>query len=274
MRFTSAISMLTLAPAAIHAFHVGSTTTTANPTGITSTSLEARRLMVPMLRRSRPSSSMFFPDVDRMFREMDEMMESSFSELSRPASSMLALGKYPQAQGLGLRQPLGFDVTQDEKEFKVAMNLGDVELKDIDLQLDADGRVLRLKGNKVQEEGGMKIQSSFEKAILLHPNVDTEKISAKFDGGVLSIVAPKVYEEVVEEKKPKKIDIHVTDSASEEVKAAIEDHVEAPEENEVPSAPTHLAIENMKNQKVDTKKNEAVNKEIPEKKWPVRDFPY
>ena len=118
---------------------------------------------------------MFFPDVDRLFREMDEMMEDSFVQLSRP--SMLA--QYPQAQGMGLSQPLGFDVTPDDKEFKVTMNLGDVQVNDVDLQLDSDGRVLRLKGNKVQEEGGMKIQSSFEKAILLHPEVDSEKISAR-----------------------------------------------------------------------------------------------
>ena len=201
--------MLVFPPAVTQAFHVGSTN--FNPTAITSTSLEARRMLVPMLRSRRPASSMFFPDVDRMFREMDEMMESSFAEFSRP-SSMFALNEYPQAQGLGLRKPLGFDVTQDEKEFKVTMNLGDVDVKDVDLQLDADGRVLRLKGNKVQEDSGMKIQSSFEKAILLHPDVETDMISASFDHGVLSIVAPKVIkDEVVEEKKPMKIDIHVTE---------------------------------------------------------------
>lgn len=195
MRFNTALSTIAFAPAS-NAFRAGSTA--ANPTGITSTSLQARRLMVPMLRRSRPS--VFFPDVDRMFREMDEMMESSFPELSSRPSSMM-LDKYPQAQGLGLRQTLGFDVTQDEKAFKVSMNLGDVEVKDLDLQLDSDGRVLRLKGNKLHEEGGMRVQSSFEKAILLHPNVDTDQISASFDHGVLNIVAPKVLkEETLEEE--------------------------------------------------------------------------
>jgi HSP20 family protein len=268
MRFNTALSTIAFAPAA-NAFRAGSTVT--NPTGITSTSLQARRLMVPMLRRSRPS--MFFPDVDRMFREMDEMMESSFPELSsRPSSSMM-LDKYPQAQGLGLRQNLGFDVTQDEQSFKVSMNLGDVEVKDVDLQLDSDGRVLRLKGNKLYEEGGMKVQSSFEKAILLHPNVDTDQISASFDHGVLSIVAPKVVEEEIleEEKKPKKIDIHVADTNSEEVKAALDDGVGASESTE--RAPTRLAVENMKNDNLKTKQD-ALDNDTNAKKWPARDFPY
>jgi len=266
MRFNTVIPILAFT-APINAFHVGSITT--NPTGVTSTSLEARRLMVPIVRR-RPTSSMFFPDVDRMFREMDEMMESSFAEFSRP--SMLA--RYPQAQGMGLRQPLGFDVTQDDKEFKVTMNLGDVEVKDVDLQLDSDGRVLRLKGNKVQEEGGMKIQSSFEKAILLHPDVDPEKISASFDGGVLSIVAPKVFEEVMaEEKKSKKIDIHLIEAKHDDA-GAVADTLR-PKNDELPSAPTRLAVETMKNEKVDMKKSAAASEnEKPEKKWPARDFPY
>jgi HSP20 family protein len=269
MRFTTIFPTLALAPASTNAFHVSSA---SNPTAITSTSLEARRLMVPMLRRRRAASSMFFPDVDRMFREMDEIMESSFSDISRPSS---VISKYPQAQGLGLRQALGFDVTQDEKEFKVTMNLADVEVKDVDLQLDPDGRVLRLKGNKLQEDGGMKIQSSFEKAILLHPDVNTEKISASFDGGVLSIVAPKIVkDDVVEETKTKRIEIAVAETKSDEVKA-VADGVGATAHEESPNAPTtRLAVETMKNERVVKKSKVAANKDAPEKKWPARDFPY
>ena len=264
MRFNTAISALAFSPVATQAFHVGSTN--SNPTAITSTSLEARSMLAPMIRRRRAASTTFFPDVDRIFREMDEMIESSFDEFSRP-SSMLTLKEYPQAQGLGLRQPLRFDVTQDEKEFKVTMNLGDVDLKDIDLQLDADGRVLRLRGNKVQEDSGMKIQSSFEKAILLHPDVDKDLISASFNQGVLSIVAPKVVkDEVVEEKKPMKIDIHVTEAKS-EMDATTP-------EPELPNTPTRLAVETMKNEKVATEKSPVEDKDEYEKKWPIRDFPY
>jgi HSP20 family molecular chaperone IbpA len=144
---------------------------------------------------------MLFPDIDRVFREMDEMMESSFADLSLP-NSRLDLEKFPQARGLGLRDNLGFEVTEDDQEYKVSMKLYGIDAKDLNLLLDADGRVLRLKGNTVQEDRGMKIQSSFEKAILLHPDVDTDKISACFDGGVLRIAAPKVQKnEYLDESK-------------------------------------------------------------------------
>lgn len=207
-----------------------------------------------------------------MFQEMDEIMESSFAELP-PPSSMLSLEKFPQAQGLGLRDTFGFNVIQDEKEFKVSVNVSDIDAKDLDLQLDPDGRVLRLKGKKVKEEGGMKIQSSFEKAVLLHPDVDTEKISASVSGGVLSIVAPKVVKQYnLEEKKTKKIDIHVTKAKSEEPMVTLEDHdvVSASDRKPSHSVPTRLAVETMKKDKVEMKKSETADKQVGEKKWPDR----
>ena len=271
MQINIAIPIFALILASTDAFHVGYTTQTPNV--VTSTSLEARRLMVPILSRPRPSSSMLFPDVNRIFREIDEMMESSFSELSLP-SSMLAT--YPQARGLGLHQSLGFDITEDEKEFKISMNLSGVEVKDVDLHLDSDGRVVRLKGHRVQEEGGMKISSSFEKAILLHPDVDTEKISASLDGGVLNIVAPKIAkEEVVEEKKASKIHIHVAEAKSEETNGVTNDNnVALPDENDSPNVSTHLPVESLKNEKVQKKTKKSVSNDNNEKKWPARDFPY
>lgn len=198
-------------------------------------------------------------------------METSFAGLPRPSSN-LSLEKFPQAQGIGLRDSFGLDVIQDEKEFKVSVNVSDLEAKDLDLQLDPDGRVLRLKGKKVQEEGGMKIQSSFEKAVLLHPDVDTEKISASVSGGVLRIVAPKVVkEDHLDETKTRKIDIHVTKAKSEEPTATLEDHAIT---EASASAPTRLAVENMKSEKFEMKKSKTTKEEVREKKWPIRDFPY
>ena len=53
----------------------------------------------------------------------------------------------------------------------MAVHVPDVEAKDVDLQLDHDGRVLRLKDDRTHEEGDMKVQSRFEKAILVSPDV-------------------------------------------------------------------------------------------------------
>jgi HSP20 family molecular chaperone IbpA len=270
MRFNYALPLLAI-PSSISAFHVGPT---INPATATSTSLEARRLMVPMIRTRRPSPPMLFPDIDRVFREMDEMMESSFADLSLP-NSRLDLEKFPQARGLGLRDNLGFEVTEDDQEYKVSMKLYGIDAKDLNLLLDADGWVLRLKGNTMQEDGGMKIQSSFEKAILLHPDVDTDKISACFDGGVLTIAAPKVQKnEYLDESKIQKIDIKFVASKAADPKAATEDN-NVTSVNEKPSTvPTRLAVESMKNEKVNMKKKSTSDYADGDKKWPARDFPY
>ena len=247
MRLNIASSLIALAavPTLTHGFHVAVSPAATR----TSTSLAARRSMFPILRRS----DLFFPDIDRVFHEMDEMMESSLAtRFPRPSFSLLGRDT---PEELKLRRPLGFEVTQDEKEYKVAVHVPDVEAKDIDLQLDHDGRVLRLKGDRTHEEGNMKIQSRFEKAILLSPDVDTTKLAANMSGDTLTVVAPKIEKKAALDKaENKKIEIKV-----EEPKAALQDGAE-------PTTNTHstpLFAENPNKQTTEG-----------EKKWPVRDFPY
>lgn len=250
------ISALVMAPCLCHAFYV---TPVGRVATATSTSLEARRLMLPTLRRSRPS--LFFPDIDRVFEEMDEMMESSLAIFPRPSLSLLDRN-IPEE--LKLRRPLGFEVTEDEKEYKLMVNVPDVEAKDLDLQLDHDGRVLRLKGERNTEEGGMKVQSRFEKAILLHPDVDTTKLAANMSGGTLTVTAPKIEKkDALNKFETKKIDIHF-----EEPKVALQDAEEP--SSVTPTVTTRLAVENLKDEKVEIKRSEPKD----EKKWPAKDFPY
>ena len=245
MRLNTATSLLALAtkPAATRAFYIGSKPAATRA----ATSLAVRRPLFPVLRRS----DIFFPDVDRMFEEfdeMDKMMENSLATFSRPSS----LSGDVQSQ---LRRPLGFEVTQDDKEYKVAVHVPDMEVKDIDLQLDHDGRVLRLTGEKINEEEGLKVRSRFEKAILLNPDVDTSQLAANMSGDTLTVVAPKIdKKDALANAESKKIEINVV-----EPQAALQDGGG----EEVPVAA------NMKNdagQKATNKNSDG--------SWPVRDFPY
>lgn len=230
MRLDTATSLIILAaaPALTHGFHVA-----ARPAATsTSTSLSARPSLFPILRRSE----LVFPDVDRMFEEMNEMMESS--RFPRPSFSLLG-GDVPG--GLRLRRPLGFEVTQDEKEYKVAVHVPDVDARDVDLELDHDGRVLRLKGDRTHEDGGMKVHSRFEKAILLSPDVDTTKLAANMSGDTLTVVAPKIERKAaLDQAESKKIEIKVV-----EPNAALQG---TPAE-ETEKAPTKPEVENLKEEK-------------------------
>lgn len=252
MRFSTATSLISVAVAPVLAqgFVPG------KPIAIrTDTSLAARRSRFPILRRT----DLLFPDMDRMFEEMDEMMESSLAiRFPRPALSLSGKGV---PEELKLRRPLGFEVTQDDTEYKVAVHVPDVEAKDIDLQLDHDGRVLRLRGNRVHEDGGMKVQSRFEKAILLSPDVDTAKLAANMSGMIEKKLA-------LDDAKDKKIEIKI-----EEPNIALQDDVEKP--------PTKLAVESLKDETAETpleEESSSLKMQKPtlegEARWPVRDFPY
>lgn len=237
MRLNIATSLTTFAavPALIHGFQ-----NTGQPVTTQTTTVAAQRPMFPILHQR----DLFFPDIDGLFEDMDEMMESSLlTRFTRPSQSLLG-GETPGE--LKLRRPLGFEVTQDEKEYKVAVHVPDVEAKDVDLQLDHDGRVLHLKGNKAYEEGGTKVQSHFEKSILLSPDVDTTKLTANMSGDTLTVVAPKIEQKAaLDMAENKKIEIKVVTP-----KAALADKAEPL--GDLEKAATLPKVENQEEEKVAT----------------------
>lgn len=181
-------------------FHVASNSAAAR----TSTSLAARRSLFPVLRRS----DIFFPDLDRMFEEMQELDNSLATAFPRPGLSLLGRD---MPKELASSRFSGIEVVQDEKTYKVMFHAPDMEEKDIDLHLDNDGRTLRLKGDRKYNDGGMTVHSRFEKAILLSPDVDTKNLVADMSGGTITVVAPKIDMEAPENALSKKIEIKVVE---------------------------------------------------------------
>ena len=212
MRF-SKLSALALTPALSRAF-TGAAPKMTKAGATTSTRLAARDpTMLPLLRRSR-----IMHDFDKMFEEMDELMESSLAPFSRHRP-FLSLSDKNIPTNLQLHRPLGFEVEPDEKEYNIKVFVPDVEAKDLHLNLEHDGRILRLKGERHTEEGGMKVQSRFEKSILLAPDVDVSQLSASLTGDTLTVHAPKVETtKALEEEKTEQVEIHY-----EEPRAALED---------------------------------------------------
>jgi len=239
--------------------------------GVSTTSLAARRSLSSVLRRRSP----FFSDIDRMFEEMNGLMESSIAPFERPLASSLFDGRLPG--NMQLRHPSGgssLDVSEYENEYTLSMDALDVDLNDLSLSLDKDGRVMRLKGQKYIEDGGMTVQSRFEKAVLLSPDVDTDKISASISEGTLTVVAPKIDQAAaLEQAQGKEIEIKVGES-----KASLEDARAMDEQQQevdnIPEGPTkQVSAQNLKVEKTKSK-NEVPNAGSKEKKWPARDFPY
>lgn len=131
-------------------------------------------------------------EMDRMFEEMTK----SFS-LVRPAF------------GMGVMAPR-VDMRETDTAVEIQAELPGVTEQDIEVQL-ADG-ILTLKGEKKQEreekEKGYYLMErsygSFLRQIPIPVEVEEDKVEAKFDKGVLSVVLPKKPEA---QTKTKKIEI-------------------------------------------------------------------
>ncbi|MDA0205605.1 MAG: Hsp20/alpha crystallin family protein [Acidobacteria bacterium] len=90
------------------------------------------------------------------------------------------------------------DIYEDEKAITLKAELPDMDEKDIDVRVE-EGH-LTIKGERKFEteekkENFHRIErrhGSFERTFALPDTVDAENISAKYDKGVLKVVAPKV----------------------------------------------------------------------------------
>jgi len=99
------------------------------------------------------------------------------------------------------------DITQSDKGYEITAELPGMEDKDIEVKL-ANG-VLTIRGQK-QDEKEEKNKDyylrersfgSFERSFQVPENIDTDKISAGFKKGVLTIMLPKSAEAQRAEKK-------------------------------------------------------------------------
>ncbi|TIO38284.1 MAG: Hsp20/alpha crystallin family protein, partial [Mesorhizobium sp.] len=96
--------------------------------------------------------------------------------------------------GFGAGWP-SVEISDNEKEIKVAAEVPGLDEKDIEVLLD-DG-VLTLKGEKRSEtedkerQFSERIYGRFERRIPLGYEIEEDKIDARFKNGVLTVMLPK-----------------------------------------------------------------------------------
>lgn len=99
------------------------------------------------------------------------------------------------------------DVKEDEQAYHLTADLPGLSEKDVEVTFD-DG-VLTIRGEKKLERDEKKdtwhiterTQGSFARQLSLPANIDTGKIEAKFEKGVLSVLLPKAPAEQASVKK-------------------------------------------------------------------------
>jgi HSP20 family protein len=122
------------------------------------------------------------------------------------------LGEFPLAPRWGERElaPTEFspriDVSETDKEVKIAAELPGMDEKDITVELEDAAVTIRGERKEEKEEKGRnwytKEQSygAFHRVVPLPAGVDGEKAAARFKKGILTITAPKRPEEQARRK--------------------------------------------------------------------------
>ncbi|HEY9227883.1 MAG TPA: Hsp20/alpha crystallin family protein [Gemmatimonadaceae bacterium] len=150
------------------------------------------------LTRQRPIFPSFgpLPTFEELENRMRKMVEGSFLA---PAESEL------------FAQPMGFlpatDIVETDDLVVLAIELPGLEKKDLDINVE-DG-VLSVRGEKLEEKKQEdkkyhlleRTYGSFQRSFMLPRSVDSEKISAEFQQGVLKILLPKTAEAKVKGRK-------------------------------------------------------------------------
>jgi HSP20 family protein len=125
-----------------------------------------------------------------MRRQMDELMNATF-------------GGGRRGGGFGSWQP-ATEISEDERQFTVAVELPGMEEKDVTVEVD--GNVLTLRGEREssrtsgggedERKGNRQLSSerwygSFVRSLTLPSHVDAEHITARMEKGLLTVSVPK-----------------------------------------------------------------------------------
>lgn len=129
------------------------------------------------------------------------MRTDPFRELDRLTQQLLA----PQAR-LAQLAAMPMDAWRDGDGFHVEFDLPGVDRESIDI--DAESNVVTIKAERPTRASDAELIAAerprgvFSRQLVLGDNLDTERIEAAYDNGVLTLTIP-----IVEQAKPRKIEI-------------------------------------------------------------------
>ena len=133
------------------------------------------------------------------------MMQREMNRVFDTFNRTWGLGTFPEVTGSFMPR---LDVTEDEKAFTITAELPGMSEKEIELSLSADTLTIRgEKKEETKEEQGKNYYYSersygtFMRTIPLPSQIETDKVSASFKKGVLTVTLPKTASAVETVKK-------------------------------------------------------------------------
>ena len=110
------------------------------------------------------------------------------------------------------------DAWREGEAFYVEFDLPGIDQESIDL--DVERNVVTVKAERPARASDAELLAAerprgvFSRQLILGDNLDTQRISASYDGGVLTLRIP-----VAEQAKPRKIEISATESEQKQINA-------------------------------------------------------
>ena len=132
------------------------------------------------------------------FRELDRLTQQVFGTAARPAA-------------------MPMDAWQENGEFVVAFDLPGVTADSVDLNVERNVLTVRAErkdqtGPEVELIASERPRGVFSRQLILGETLDTEKVTASYDAGVLTLRIP-----VAEQAKPRKIAIESKQDQRQEI---------------------------------------------------------
>ncbi|UCE54836.1 MAG: Hsp20/alpha crystallin family protein [Desulfobacterales bacterium] len=147
-----------------------------------------RRLFdFPTLRLRSP-----FGELERMRRQMDRLFEDAMTPYQRPQTGVFPL----------------INLTEDKDNYYVRAELPGVKADELDIQVTANNLAISGERKIAAEEEGARYHrrereaGTFSRMIALPGEIDSDKVDANLENGILTIVISKA-----EIAKPKQISV-------------------------------------------------------------------
>ncbi len=139
------------------------------------------------------------PIVNNMFD--DEFFGLPLRPLYAPMPLMRNAGLSTNNTTLRRSSPC-YEIHEDDAKFQLSIEVPGVKAEDISIQVEQEGRVMRVCGDRKMTKGEEVTTTHFEKSFKLGKSIDANKVSANLADGILIVTALKD-----EEKAPVKVAI-------------------------------------------------------------------
>jgi len=120
-------------------------------------------------------------------------------------------------------------ITQNAEQISIDVEVPGAKASDVNLELEEDGRALKVTAETNQKREGVSIKSKIEWSFAVGQDIDTANVTARMDDGVLTMTAPK-YQYV--KKRVRRIEVIDDSKKMKSADATTSDNEEEGENNE------------------------------------------